>query len=121
MGEIKVAHIMKMFPQNVKNFDKSKLKAEIDSIYNKLKNGANFEDLAKKYSDDKRSGENGGVMAWFNAGQMIKSFSDAAFALKNIGDYSVPVETEYGYHIIKKLDYKPVPSLKMQKHKLRVI
>lgn len=109
-GEIKVAHIMKMFPKGEANFDKSKLKAEIDSVYEKLLNGADFAEMAHKYSEDKRSAAKGGEMPWFSASRMVPEFSQAAFALKNNGDLSPPVETDFGYHIIKKVEHRPVPS-----------
>ncbi|MFW6310025.1 MAG: peptidylprolyl isomerase [Prolixibacteraceae bacterium] len=107
-GDIKVAHIMRMFPNEVQNFDKMKTKSEIDSIYNLLENGADFAELAKKHSDDKRSAELGGELPWFSAGRMIPEFSEAAFNIKNKGEYTRPVETKFGYHIIKKLDHRPV-------------
>jgi peptidyl-prolyl cis-trans isomerase SurA len=110
-GEIQVAHIMKMFPQGEPNFDKSLLKQEIDSIYRELLNGADFAEMAKKHSDDKRSAIQGGEMPWFSAGRMIPEFSEAAFALKNTGDISEPVETPFGFHIIKKTGQRPVPPL----------
>jgi peptidyl-prolyl cis-trans isomerase SurA len=109
-GEIKVAHIMKMFPQNQENFDKEALKKEIDSIYAELQNGADFAEMAKKHSDDKRSGMQGGEMPWFAAGRMIPEFSKPAFELENPGDITPPVETQFGYHIIKKIDSRPVAS-----------
>ena len=117
-GEILVAHIMKMFPKDVTPEIKSTLKSQIDSVYTKLKNGADFAELAKTYSDDKRSAAQGGQMPWFSAGRMVPEFADAAFALNNIGDYSEPIETPFGYHIIKKLDKKPVPSFEESKANL---
>jgi peptidyl-prolyl cis-trans isomerase SurA len=108
-GEVKVAHIMKMFPQE-EDFDKSRVKAEIDSIYQKLLNGAEFGEMARHSSDDKRSAVLGGEMPWFSAGNMIPEFSEPAFSLKNNGDFTKPVESAFGYHIIKKLDHRPVPS-----------
>jgi peptidyl-prolyl cis-trans isomerase SurA len=101
---------MKMFPQEITPEIKSELKSQIDSIYIELQNGADFAELAKTKSDDKRSAVQGGEMAWFSAGRMVPEFADAAFALKNIGDYTKPIETAYGYHIIKKLDTKSVPT-----------
>ena len=109
-GEIKVAHIMKMFPQGEENFDKNELRKEIDSIYTKLQNGADFAEIARKLSDDKRSAMQDGEMPWFSAGRMIPEFSTPAFALENTGDMTPPVETPFGFHIIKKLDHRPVPS-----------
>jgi peptidyl-prolyl cis-trans isomerase SurA len=110
-GEIKVAHIMKMFPQGgASESAKMKLKAELDSIFILLKQGADFAELAKKHSDDKNSGSIGGEMPTFSSGRMIPEFSNPAFSLKNIGDFTQPVETPYGYHIIKKLEQKPTPT-----------
>ena len=117
-GEIKVAHIMKMFPQNAENFDKKSLKIEIDSIYTALQNGADFTEMAKKHSDDKRSGAQGGEMPWFAAGRMIPEFSKPAFELENPGDMTGPVETQFGYHIIKKIDERPVPSFEESRNEI---
>ena len=114
-GEILVAHIMKIFPQGVTPEIKSKLKAQIDSIYTELQNGADFAELARTKSDDKRSAMQGGEMPWFSSGRMVPEFAKAAFAIDNIGDYSKPIETPYGYHIIKKLDLRPVPSFEKSK------
>jgi peptidyl-prolyl cis-trans isomerase SurA len=108
-GEIQVAHIMKMFPQGEPNFNKTFLKAEIDTIYQALLTGANFAEMAKKHSDDKRSAAQGGEMPWFSAGRMIPEFSEPAFALENTGDMTEPIETAFGYHIIKKTGHRPVP------------
>jgi peptidyl-prolyl cis-trans isomerase SurA len=114
-GEILVAHIMKMFPQDVTPEIKSNLKAQIDSIYIELKNGADFAELANEKSDDKRSAVQGGEMPWFTSGRMIPEFAIPAFALKNVGDFTEPVETAFGYHIIKKLNSRPVPSFEESK------
>jgi peptidyl-prolyl cis-trans isomerase SurA len=110
-GEIQVSHIMKMFPQGQPDFDKSHLKSEIDSIYQKILEGVDFTEMARKHSDDKRSAAQGGEMPWFSAGRMIPEFAQPAFALKNIGDISQPIETAFGFHIIKKTGQKPVPPL----------
>ncbi len=114
-GEIQVAHIMKMFPRNMTPQIKAKLKAEIDSIYQELQNGADFAELAKANSDDKRSAMQGGVMPWFNEGRMIPEFAEPAFNLKKDGDYTAPIETPYGYHIIRRIELRPVPSFEESK------
>ena len=107
-GEILVAHIMKNKPQDASEAVLQQLKKEIDSLYTLVKNGADFADLAKKESDDRRSAAEGGKMPWFAAGRIIPEFSNPAFAIENIGDVSEPIETAFGYHIIKKLDERPV-------------
>ncbi len=117
-GEILVAHIMKMFPRDMTPETKSTLKLQIDSIYTEVKNGADFAQLAREKSDDKRSAQQGGEMPWFASGRMIPEFSKPAFALQNKGDISEIIETPYGYHIIKKLDTRPVPSFEESKKEL---
>ncbi len=72
----------------------------VNDIYEQLQNNGNFEELAKEYSDGP-SATNGGNLGEFSKGQMIKEFEDAAFALKYPNQLSEPVETEYGFHIIK--------------------
>ena len=108
-GELQVAHIMKNVGRNATPEEKSKAKTAIDSIYQLLLNGADFAELAKKESQDRRSAVRGGEMPWFSAGSIVKEFSAPAFALKNDGDISEPVKTAYGYHIIKRLKARPVP------------
>lgn len=66
----------------------------------KLADGGDFAELAKEYSTDTASAENGGVLGYFGAGEMAEAFEKAAFAMK-VGEISEPVKTDYGYHIIK--------------------
>ncbi|QIA08749.1 peptidylprolyl isomerase [Draconibacterium halophilum] len=108
-GEMQVAHIMKNVAKNATVQEKAKAKSAIDSIYQLLIDGADFATLAKNESQDRRSAVRGGEMPWFSAGRITKEFSDPAFALKNDGDISKPVETPFGYHIIKRLNARPVP------------
>ncbi len=108
-GELQVAHIMKNVGRNATPEEKAEAKTAIDSIYQLLLNGADFAELAKKESQDRRSAVRGGEMPWFSAGSIVKEFSAPAFALKNDGDISEPVKTAYGYHIIKRLKARPVP------------
>ncbi len=114
-GELKVAHIMKMFPQGINAAGKKKFKAEIDSIYKMLLNGADFAEMAQKVSDDKRSAVQGGEMPWFSAGRMIPEFAEPAFAIENAGEITEPIETQFGYHIIKKLDQRTIPDFETAK------
>ncbi len=109
-GEMKVAHIMKMVPKNADLKFRQQQKAQIDSIYQLAKRGDDFAELAKNLSEDKRSAINGGEMPWFTRTTMVPEFSAAAFNLPNNGDISEVIETPYGYHIIKRLQYKPVPK-----------
>ena len=117
-GEIKVAHIMRIFPRNSSQEVIDQVKLSIDSIYTKLQNGAKFEDLASQYSEDGNSARKGGEMPWFGTGRMIPEFADPAFALKANGDISQPIQTPFGWHIIKRLDLKDVKSFEELKPEL---
>lgn len=116
-GEIKVAHIMVRF-----NNDKevAAAKEKIDAIYAKLQAGENFEELVKQYSEDYSTKANKGEMTWFKStGQLPTDFKEAAFALKNNGEYTAPVKTDFGWHIIKRLDHKGIAPLSEQKETLK--
>lgn len=88
-----------------------------NDIESKLKNGAKFEDLAKQYSQDTASAPNGGDLGWFGTGTMDAGFEKAAFALK-INQISSPVQTQYGYHIIKVTGIKEKESFSKMKSTL---
>ncbi len=118
-GKIKVAHIMIATPPSMKDEERKKAKEKIYDIFNKLKNGENFGELAKKYSDDKGSGRKGGELPWFGTGRMVPEFENAAFSLKNKGDYSQPIQTKFGWHIIKLIDTKPLGNFDQMKDELK--
>ncbi len=69
----------------------------------KLKSGSDFDTLAKDYSEDSDSKENGGDLGFFVKGVMIEEIEDVVFSL-NVGDISDVIKTEFGYHIIKLTD-----------------
>ncbi len=107
-GEVKVEHIMIKAGAGVKGEDSVKAVAKINEIYAKLKAGEKFEELARQYSEDQSTAKNGGMLPAFGTGRMVPEFEKAAFALKYPGDYSAPVKTSYGWHIIKLMETKPV-------------
>ncbi len=84
-----------------------KTEAEAKDIAEQIKKGADFVELAKKSSDGP-SAQSGGDLGYFSRGQMVKTFEDAAFALEK-GQVSAPVQTEFGWHIIKLEDKRPRP------------
>ncbi len=115
---IKPAHIFLMLGQNASNEQIEATKVRIDSIYNALTEGADFETLAKELSQDRQTAVKGGVLPWVGPGQTLKEFEDAAYALK-VGEMSKPVQSPVGYHIIKmteRKDLEPFDSLHTKIH-----
>jgi peptidyl-prolyl cis-trans isomerase C len=95
-----------------------KSEAEAKELIKQLKGGADFFELAKKNSTGP-SADSGGDLGYFARGQMVKPFEDAAFALKP-GELSGPVQTEFGWHVIKVEDKRnhPVPTFDEVKDQL---
>ena len=94
--EVEASHILIRFGD-----DKDAAKAKAEAILADLKNGADFATVAKEKSEDPGSGAKGGDLGRFGRGRMVKSFEDAAFALKKPGELSGLVESQFGYHILK--------------------
>jgi peptidyl-prolyl cis-trans isomerase C len=82
-----------------------KTKEEAEAALKKLKKGANFSELAKEISQDAGSKAQGGDLGFFPKGRMVPAFENAAFTLKP-GELSEPIQTQFGFHIIKVLDKK---------------
>jgi len=99
-----VRHIL-MLTQGKSPEEKVEIHSKMEDILQRVNKGENFETLAKKYSEDPGSKENGGLYKDFSRGDMVQTFEDAAFNLP-IGSISDIVETPYGYHIIKVIDRK---------------
>ena len=118
-GEVEVAHIM--ISKKSKDTLQQDLKERIHNIYNKIKQGENFESLAKEFSEDKSSASKGGKLSPFSGGQLSsKIFEETAFSLNTIDEVSQPLETEFGWHILKLLDKKPVQPFDKMKAQLEL-
>ena len=98
-GLIQTAHILLRLDQKATDAELAAAKVRIDSIYNALKAGADFAELAKKVSQDPGSAQQGGLLPFVQRGQLVKEYEDAAFALQE-GEMSPIVQSPYGYHII---------------------
>lgn len=99
-----VRHIL-LLTQGKTAAEKAEARKKIEDILVKAKAGEDFAALAKQYSEDPGSKDNGGLYENFGRGQMVKPFEDAAF-LVPVGQISGVVETSYGYHIILVVDRK---------------
>ena len=75
-------------------------KQQIDTIYEKLRQGEDFATLANTYSKDPGSASNGGDLGWVSEGDMVPSF-EAMMKKTSVNDYSVPFKTQFGWHIVK--------------------
>ncbi len=111
-GKIQVAHILKRHKNE-------KAKEEIDALYQLVKSGKDFAALARENSEDKTTSDRGGRLDEFGINTFETSFEEAAFALQNDGDISVPVKTSVGWHIIKRLN-KPEESEAAFKARMKV-
>lgn len=121
-GTIKTAHLMVAVPKDATQEVKDNAEKKINELYEKLQKGEKWEDLVALHSDDPGSSKKGGELAAFGSGttqRMVPSFEDAAFALKADGDISKPIRTDYGFHIVKRLEWKDVAPYAMMKKELQ--
>jgi parvulin-like peptidyl-prolyl isomerase len=99
-----VRHIL-LLTQGKTEAEKAEALKKIEGILARAKAGEDFAELAKQYSEDTGSKDNGGLYEDFGRGQMVKPFEDAAFSVP-VGEISGVVETNFGYHILKVVDRK---------------
>ncbi|MCI2429706.1 peptidylprolyl isomerase [Candidatus Acetothermia bacterium] len=98
--EVKARHILVSVEPNASEESVNAARAKIEEIKKQLDKGADFAELANKYSDDKGNADDGGDLGWFGRGRMVKEFEEAAFALE-VGKVSEPVKTQFGFHLIQ--------------------
>lgn len=119
-GHIKTAHIMLQADQSDEEKWES-AKQQIDSIYKALQNGAGFEKMVRQYSDDRRSKQNQGKMPEFGSlsRHLPKKFRDEAFSLEKDGAISEPFHTQYGWHILKRIEKRGVDDFEKARSNLK--
>ncbi|QDC01028.1 peptidylprolyl isomerase [Mesorhizobium sp. 8] len=98
-----------------------KTKEEADAIIKELDGGAKFEDLANKHTTDPSGKTSGGDLGWFGPGQMVPEFEKAAMALEPGSYTKEPVQTQFGWHVIKVEDKRPKqpPAFEQVKDQIR--
>ncbi len=116
-GEVKVAHIMIMTPRDASQDDINKAEKKINEAYEKIKNGEDFSKVAMEYSEDKGSSRRGGELPWFGTGRMVPEFENIAFELK-VGEISKPFRSIFGFHIIKKIEERPIGPFENERNDL---
>ena len=99
--QVRASHIL----LKTEGKDDAVVKAKAEDVLKQAKSGADFAELAKKYSEDEGSAKNGGDLDFFGRGRMVPEFDTAVFAMEP-GTISDLVKTQYGYHIIKMTDKK---------------
>ncbi len=116
-GKVEARHILKL-TNGLSEEEGAAKKAQIDSIYNLLASGGDFDAIARAESEDPGSAANGGRLGWFGPGEMVKEFEDAAFGLKD-GGISAPFKTAYGYHIVQTLAHRGIGSLAEESERIK--
>jgi peptidyl-prolyl cis-trans isomerase SurA len=117
-GKVKVAHIMIRAGEDASEEDKQKAKEKISEIHQRLQDGADWSQLVSQFSEDHFNKKNGGELEWFGTGNMVPSFEEAAFALKEKGQISKPVRTPYGWHIVRLMERQGLPPFEEIRNEL---
>ena len=121
-GTIRVAHIMIATGREATQETRMNAEKKINEIYDSLVAGAAWDKMVSAYSEDANSTKKAGELPAFGSGtsqRMVLEFEDAAFALKEVGQISKPVKTQYGYHIIKLIEWTPVKSFEQIRRELQ--
>jgi peptidyl-prolyl cis-trans isomerase SurA len=110
LGSRKVAQILIAFPPNASDAERALAQRKADSVYQIIQKQKNFEEMVSAVSNDLSTNGNKGQLPEFGIGTYNPTFEEAAFALKTVGEVSKPIATNYGVHILKLLEIKPVAA-----------
>jgi peptidyl-prolyl cis-trans isomerase D len=119
--ERRASHILIPAAATASPEEKAKSKALAEDLFKQAKaNPKKFGELAAKFSKDPGSAEKGGDLGFFARGLMVKPFDEAAFSMK-VGEITGPIETQYGYHIIRLDEIKPVKTTPLEAVKAQIV
>jgi len=118
-GQVKVSHLLvRIDPENPDGEDNAK--RLVGDIYQEIqKESTSWTEIVKNFSEDASTREKGGMLPWFSVGSMIPEFEMTAFSLSEEGEISPPVKTQYGYHILRLEDKRPLESFESQEQVIR--
>lgn len=119
MRKVTVAHLYLSIPKGATAADSARVRQKADSIYGLLRSGGNWDELVKQYSDDKGSAPKGGTLPKFGVNRMVPEFIDAIYKMNQPGDYSQPILTSYGWHIVKLVERDPSKTFDEEKNDLK--
>lgn len=115
---VRASHILIKVEKDAIEFEKGEALKKIEKVRKRALKGEDFAELAKKFSEGP-SAEKGGELGFFQRGQMVKPFEEAAFTLKP-GEISDVVKTQFGFHVIKVLDKKPSETTDLNEVRVRL-
>ena len=115
-GTVRVRQIFFAAGERANKEEKDRAQRSINEIYQRLENGESFLDLVT-YSEDRKTKNRGGEMPEFGINKMMPAFEIAAFDLQQPGDYSAPIQTNIGWHVIQLIEKKPLPSFESLERK----
>jgi peptidyl-prolyl cis-trans isomerase SurA len=119
-GKIKTAHLLIKSKETDSPEKKLEAKNKAFQIYEDLQNSkSSFTDAVRLYSDDTKTKQQGGVLPELSSAEMLPSFADAAFSLNKDGDFSAPVLTSIGWHIIQRISKTEIKSFDLSQNDLK--
>ncbi len=118
LGDIKLAHIMTRAPKSESPDKIAEAKDKIFKYYDMLQNGASWVEIARDYSEDAGTAKAGGQMRWLKSGQLPPDLEEKVYALKDSLDYTVPLQSDYGWHIFQLQQKHPVATFEKMKNQL---
>jgi peptidyl-prolyl cis-trans isomerase SurA len=116
LGEIRLAHIMTRAAKNETPDKIALAKEKIFKYYDMIKQGTSFSEVAQKYSEDAASAKTGGQMRWLKSGELPPDLEEAVYALNDSNQYTVPLQSDYGWHIFQLREKRPVGSYERMKN-----
>jgi peptidyl-prolyl cis-trans isomerase D len=114
--QVRASHIL----LKTEGKDDAAVKAKAEDVLKQARGGADFAELAKKFSEDEASAKNGGDLDYFGRGRMVPEFDQTVFAMQP-GQTSDLVKTQYGYHIIKLVDKKTATTRSLQEVRQQLV